>query len=173
MARNVEIKARIDGDVDALTRKVAALADSGPSEIAQDDTFFHCASGRLKLRAYSDTEGELIHYRRPDEPGPKTSDYVRSPTAQPQTLREALTRGCGQAGRVVKQRTVYLVGRTRVHLDRVVGLGHYLELEVVLADGEDEAAGVQEAHAVMGALGVEPAQLVDAAYVDLLARASA
>ena len=30
MARNVEIKARIDGDVAALTRKVAALADSGP-----------------------------------------------------------------------------------------------------------------------------------------------
>jgi len=42
-------------------------------------------------------------------------------------------------GGVVKQRTVYLVGRTRVHLDRVAGLGHYLELEVVLADNEDEA----------------------------------
>jgi len=45
MARNVEIKARIDGDVDALTRKAAALASSGPFEIAQDDTFFHCSSG--------------------------------------------------------------------------------------------------------------------------------
>jgi len=173
MARNVEIKARIDGDVDALTRKAAALASSGPIEIAQDDTFFHCPSGRLKLRAYSDTEGELIHYRRCDEFGPKTSDYVRSPTTQPQTLRAALTRAYGQAGRVVKQRTLYLVGRTRVHLDRVVGLGHYLELEVVLADDEDKAAGVQEAHALMAALGIEPAQLVDAAYVDLLARASA
>ena len=59
MARNIEIKARI-ASVDALAPTVAALADQGPVEIPQDDTFFRCAGGRLKLRTFSDTDGELI-----------------------------------------------------------------------------------------------------------------
>ena len=51
-----------------------------------------------------------------------------------------------------KHRTLYLVGRTRVHLDRVDGLGHFLELEVVLADGESADAGVKEARALISTL---------------------
>jgi adenylate cyclase class IV len=55
-----------------------------------------------------------------------------------------------------------------VHLDRVEGLGEFLELEVVLAEGEDAKAGVEEAHALMAAFGITPSQLIDGAYVDLL-----
>ena len=170
MARNVEIKARI-ASVDALAASAARFADAGPIEIAQDDTFFRCASGRLKLRAFAGGEGELIFYRRADAAGPKESFYLRSPTSAPDTLRESLSLACGQAGRVRKQRTLFLAGRTRIHLDRVEGLGSFLELEVVLADGEPVAAGVREAHELMARLGVEPAQLIEGAYVDLLARA--
>lgn len=169
MPRNIEIKARISS-IEALIPKASALADQGPMEISQDDTFFVCPSGRLKLRAFSASEGELIFYRRADQQGPKESFYLRSPTSSPDTLRESLTLAYGQAGRVVKQRTVYLVGRTRVHLDRVDGLGHFLELEVVLDEHEPGAAGVREAHALMARLGVEPSQLIEGAYVDLLAR---
>jgi adenylate cyclase class IV len=49
MARNIEIKARINS-IQALAPKAAAIADEGPIEIVQDDTFFRCATGRLKLR---------------------------------------------------------------------------------------------------------------------------
>jgi predicted adenylyl cyclase CyaB len=168
MARNIEIKARIPS-VDLLLPAVSALADKGPIAIRQDDTFFACDNGRLKLRAFSDTEGELIFYRRANQAGPKESFYVRSPTASPDTLRDTLTLAYGQAGRVRKHRTLYLVGRTRVHLDRVEGLGDFLELEVVLEDQEATEAGVREAHALMSRLGVQPSQLVEDAYVDLLA----
>jgi predicted adenylyl cyclase CyaB len=72
---------------------------------------------------------------------------------------------------VRKQRTLFLAGRTRIHLDRVEGLGDFLELEVVLAEGEPADAGVREARALMHALGVESSQLVEGAYVDLLAAA--
>ncbi len=167
MARNIEIKARIPGSVD-LERTAAALADEGPIEITQDDTFFACPAGRLKLRAFSGTRGELIFYRRSDERGPKESYYVRSATAEPDTLREVLALAFGEAGRVRKRRTLYLVGRTRIHLDRVEGLGDFLELEVVLREGEPPEAGVREAEALMSRLGVEPTQLIDRAYVDLL-----
>jgi len=168
MPRNVEIKARIDS-VEALGAKAAAFASEGPIEIAQDDTFFRCDAGRLKLRTLSATEGELIFYRRADRQGPKESFYVRTPTTDPDGLREALSLAWGQTGRVVKQRTLYLVGRTRVHLDRVQGLGDFMELEVVLRDDESAEAGVREAHALMAQLGVEPERLVATAYVDLLA----
>ena len=169
MARNVEIKARIES-VEALAPRVAARADQGPIEIRQDDTFFICAQGRLKLRAFSADEGQLIFYRRPDQTGPKESFFIISPTTSPDSLREALSLAYGQAGRVRKQRTLYLVGRTRVHLDRVEELGHFLELEVVLSDGEPPEPAVEEAHRLMAALGIAPAQLIEGAYVDLLAR---
>jgi len=167
MARNIEIKARIDG-VDAVATLVASLATGGPMLIVQDDTFFRCDEGRLKLRAFATGDGELIYYRRPDDDGPKTSFYLRSPTSAPDVLRESLTLAYGQCGRVRKTRTVYLIGRTRVHLDHVEGLGEFLELEVVLRDDEPEHAGVAEANALMRALSIAPERLVSGAYVDLL-----
>lgn len=167
MARNIEIKARV-ADLAALVARTAAIADSGPVEIPQDDTFFRCANGRLKLRVFAAGHGELIFYDRPDADGPKVSSYVLSPTSSPDTLREALTLANGQAGRVVKHRTLFLVGRTRVHLDRVQGLGDFMELEVVLADGESPDAGVREAHALMARLQVPADSLVAGAYHDLL-----
>ena len=167
MARNIEIKARV-ADLAALVARTAAIATSGPVEISQDDTFFRCDNGRLKLRVFADGSGELIFYQRPDAEGPKVSSYVLSPTSSPDTLREALTLANGQAGRVVKHRTLFLVGRTRVHLDRVQGLGDFMELEVVLADGESPDAGVREAHALMERLRVPADTLVTGAYHDLL-----
>ena len=172
MPRNIEIKARI-ASVDALEPLAAALATQGPTEIAQDDIFFWCKSGRLKLRVFSATEGELIFYQRANERGPKESFYLRAPTANPEVLREALSLAYGQIGRVVKRRTLYLVGRTRVHLDRVDGLGHFLELEVVLEEGEPCESGAREARALMGRLGIEPSDLIETAYVDLLAQSAA
>jgi predicted adenylyl cyclase CyaB len=168
MARNIEIKARI-ASVDALAATIAALADDGPIELVQDDTFFACERGRLKLRVFSGGEGELIFYKREDRAGPKPSFYVRTPASAPDSLRLALTLAYGQVGRVQKRRTVFLVGRTRVHLDRVEGLGEFLELEVVLKEDESAEAGVAVARELMGRIGVDESQLVEGAYVDLLA----
>lgn len=168
MPRNIEIKARI-ASVEALTPRAAAIADQGPIEIIHDDTFFVCATGRLKLRAFCGEEGELIYYRRADQQGPKESFYLRSPTSTPETLRESLTLAYGQAGRVRKHRTLFLAGRTRIHLDRVAGLGDFLELEVVLQDHEAAEAGIREAHELMARLDVDPSALLEDAYVDLLA----
>lgn len=167
MAKNIEIKAYIES-IAALEPKVAEIADDGPVEIIQDDTFFRCETGRLKLRAFSETEGELIFYRRTNQAGPKESFYIRSQTTEPGALREALSLAYGDIGRVRKHRTLYLVGRTRVHLDDVQGLGHFLELEVVLADGESQEAGIEVAYGLMNQLGVTQTQLIEGAYLDLL-----
>lgn len=169
MGRNIEIKARLE-NLDSLVSKVAALADEGPMEILQDDTFFHCRSGRLKLRALANGEGQLIFYQRPDQVGPKESCYIISPTSTPDSLRETLSFAYGEAGRVRKHRTLFMIGKTRVHLDRVEGLGHFLELEVVLSDDETVESGILVARKLMAEFGIEPSQLIEGAYIDLLAK---
>ena len=167
MARNIEIKAKIKNTA-GLTAKVAELADKGPVEIYQDDTFFACPNGRLKLRTFCATAAELIFYRRPDQTGPKESVYSIAPVTAPDKIREVLSRAYGQTGRVIKHRTLYLIGRTRVHLDKVEGLGDFLELEVVLAENEASADGAAVANKLLHKLGIPPEDLIEGAYVDLL-----
>ena len=167
MPRNVEIKARI-ASVEALLPVARALADGVPQPIEQDDTFFVCGHGRLKLRDFGNGQGELIHYHRADTDGPKLSDYVRVVTHDPAALREALARALGVLGRVRKQRLLLLVGQTRIHLDRVDGLGDFVEIEVVLRDDQTEAGGAATAQALLRQLGVASGQRLTGAYLDLL-----
>ncbi len=167
MARNIEIKARIDS-IESLLPKVASLADQDPMVILQDDIFFSCPNGRLKLRILSPSEGQLIFYKRPDQSGPKESFYLISPTEDPESLRETLSEAYGQIGRVRKNRILFLTGRTRIHLDKVEGLGHFLELEVVLESKEMPEDGVVIAHDLLSKLEISSDQLIQGAYVDLI-----
>ncbi len=167
MPRNIEIKARVS-DFAGLECRASLLADSGPEAIFQDDTFFTCPSGRLKLRDFGNGRGELIFYQRADESGPKPSYYRIAPTDEPESLRKVLLEAYGSPGRVIKRRTLYLVGRTRIHLDRVEGLGDFMELEVVLAEDETPEQGLAEAQRLMDRLGIESDALVEGAYLDLL-----
>jgi predicted adenylyl cyclase CyaB len=166
VARNVEIKARV-ADLAEVEAQARRIATGGPDDLAQDDTFFACANGRLKLREFSATQGQLIYYSRPDETGPKVSDYWITETQAPAAMRETLARALGIVGRVRKQRRLYLLDRTRIHLDQVEGLGSFVELEVVLAEGESPQQGDEVARHIMKALGIAISQLVQGAYVDL------
>lgn len=167
MPRNVEVKAKV-ADLEALVSRAAGIADRGPVVLKQDDAFFPAAAGRLKLRRFSPTSGELIHYERPDAPGPKESRYSIVPTAEPDALREQLAAALGALGRVRKRRRVYWIGATRIHLDEVEDLGTFLELEVVLSDDQTLEWGRAEADRILALLGVPPGDLVSGAYLDLL-----
>ncbi len=169
MPRNIEIKARV-ADLPALRTRARALATAPEQQLQQDDSFFvlPAGRGRLKLRQFADGSAELIHYQRADDTGAKASDYVRVPQPDGDACREALARALGLLGRVRKQRTLLMVGRTRVHLDAVEGLGDFTELEVVLRDGEPDAAGAAEAESLMAALGLADAPRLAGAYLDLL-----
>ncbi len=170
MPRNIELKARI-ASVEALLPRAQALAGGEPELIVQDDSFFTVPHGRLKLREFGDGSAELIHYHRADATQAKASDYVRVPVPDAAALREALARACGLQGRVRKRRWLLLAGRTRIHLDRVEGLGDFMELEVVLQDGQADAEGAAIAEGLMQALGLADAERLAGAYLDLLAAA--
>lgn len=167
MPRNVEIKARVR-DPAALRAAAEAVATAPPIVLEQHDVFYRVESGRLKLRRFPQGPAELIRYQRADDTGPKTSDYAIFRTDDGAALHALLAAALGIRGEVVKTRTLVMAGRTRIHLDAVRGLGDFMELEVVLAEDEDEAAGEAEARDLMARLGIGPGDLVTGAYLDLI-----
>ncbi len=169
MPVNIEIKAVLR-EPEQVHARSTAIADSGPVRLLQTDTFFRVPEGRLKLREFRSGErpAELIFYRRADQEGPKASSYAIHRTDDPAGLRELLAASLGEIGQVIKERTLFLAGRTRIHLDQVENLGSYLELEVVLVDGDPHEEGEAEAKHLMQQLGITTSDLIDRAYIDLL-----
>ena len=164
--RNVEIKARVR---DQRHIRAYMRTEGSQHEIQhQRDIFFHAPTGRLKLRCFPDGTGVLVAYNRPDQTGPKLSDYTLAPVAESRRLEEALTRSLGIRGIVEKKREIAIVGQTRIHLDSVKGLGTFLELEVVLKPRQTAKQGLTIANKLMKELRIEPGDLLDRAYMDML-----
>jgi adenylate cyclase class IV len=167
--RNIEVKIPV-GDLGAIRVAVEALGAGDQGEIRQVDTYFRSAAGsRLKLREQWPGQAELIAYTRADRPGLRESEYRCWPAQDAAALTAALGLALGVRARVVKRRRLYLLGRTRVHLDAVEGLGHFVELEVVLAPGELVAHGRRQAEALLRRLGLAAAPRIAGSYADLSA----
>jgi predicted adenylyl cyclase CyaB len=165
MPANIEIKARVR-DFERMVQVAERISDSPCQVIVQVDTFFNCPGGRLKLRELDPHRGQLIHYQRQDITGPKHSDYIIFETDYPDQLKLVLGEAYGIRGVVAKTRYLYLVGNTRIHLDDVVGLGKFMELEVVLQPGQTDAEGQAIAEKLMAELGVNESDLIESAYID-------
>ena len=167
MARNVEIKAHVR-DPARFRELVEVVSDTAPVTIRQEDIFFDSPQGRLKLRKFPDGSAELIHYHRPDSVEPVGSEYTKAPIEDPLSLEEVLSRALGVRGVVRKSRKLYRVGPTRIHFDRVEGLGNFMELEVVVAPGEDSESAIDVAKGLMARLAIAPEDLIESAYIDLI-----
>jgi len=167
MPANIEIKARVR-DFEKFKHSASQLSEVPCQVIPQEDTFFTCPQGRIKLRQLSADRGQLIYYQRQDIKGPKHSDYRIVETDKPGDLKTILAQAFGVRGVVRKTRYLFIVGQTRIHLDEVVGLGTFMELEVVLRDDQTDVEGQRIAEGLMRELGVGPADLIDKAYMDLI-----
>jgi homotetrameric cytidine deaminase len=165
---NVELKAR-DADPDATAARCAALGAEDRGVLDQRDTYFAARDGRLKLREQDPGDDELIAYRRPDAADAGESSYIRTVTAEPHALREALQTALGTTVVVAKRRRLFVWENVRIHLDEVAQLGSFIELEAIVApDGGD----LQQAHDKVARLRDELAigddALVAVGYSDLL-----
>lgn len=167
MADNIEIKAAVT-NLERVRDLAERLDVRERFRLKQTDTFFNAALGRLKLREFEDGSAELIGYDRPDTTGPKHSHYRKMAVTDGATLIEVLDMTLGVRGVVRKVRDVLLVGPTRIHLDQVEGLGSYIELEVVMEDGQSDAHGENIARDLLDALEISADDLISCAYIDLL-----
>ena len=168
MPTNVEIKAVLR-DRATVIAWAEQRSTVGPETLRQEDVFFPCESARLKMRVLAPKRGELIRYERTDTPEVRCSHYTIARTEDPDTLIEILTKTLGTIGVVRKTRLLYRIGQTRVHIDQVEGLGDFLELEVVMRPGQSEEEGQRIASALLFELGVRKEDLLELAYIDMLA----
>jgi adenylate cyclase class 2 len=164
MRANLEIKAR-GGDWE----KACALATERVGVDEQVDTYFKTAAGRLKLRESSLGGGQLIPYYRPDDDGPRRSDYQVIPVEDAPSLRAMLSEMLGVHAVVRKRREILLHENVRIHLDEVEGLGRFLELEAVF-DGSAEEEARQRAKVawMMEEIGLGDEDLIAGSYEQLV-----
>ncbi len=129
MPVNLELKAKIVSPA----RILKALRKMGrPSEtLIQTDTYFRVESGRLKLREFANGKTELIFYHRNEKRGRRWSYYSVLNITEVKNTKAFLKNAFGIDVVVRKTRHVYYYrGEARIHLDRVKGLGMFVEFEV-------------------------------------------
>lgn len=139
--KNIEIKARYR-DFAHARRCVAQLGGQFAGRMEQKDTYYHVASGRLKLRQIAGGDTYLVGYHRPDTAEVRESEYDIYPVEQPAMLHAVLASVLGVQVVVEKVRELYLIDNVRVHLDRVRGLGTFIEFEAVFG-AEKHIAGAE------------------------------
>ncbi|MFK7922053.1 MAG: class IV adenylate cyclase [Bacteroidia bacterium] len=133
MHLNVEIKARTQ-DRAAIEAYLTAHKADYRGVDQQIDSYFSVPAGRLKLRE-GNIENSLIFYNRPDQAGPKTSEvHLYHPQATPK-LKAVLSAALGNWQVVKKERAIYFIDNVKFHLDSVEGLGEFIEIEAIDADG--------------------------------------
>ncbi|XP_071516069.1 uncharacterized protein [Panulirus ornatus] len=170
MPLNVEIKAVVR-DLARLHKCASKLSNNSGEVLHQEDIFFNSPQGRLKLRVIKDEKEELIYYERPDKEGPKVAIMLKVHGKIGELsgdMSRLLSRCLGVKGTVKKTRTLYMVDQTRIHFDSVVGLGDFMELEVLLRDDQTVEDGEEIASDLQQKLGVEKEDLLSEAYMDMI-----
>lgn len=164
---NVEIKARSEHP-----EEIIALLDGQQAEFKgvdkQIDTYFKVQKGRLKLRE-GNIENALIHYHRPNQAGPKKSEVTLFTTTMNSGLKEILITALDKIVVVRKQRSIYFIDNVKFHVDKVEGLGSFVEIEAIDDDGTKSVDYLQnQCNMYLNLFKIQPSDLIEGSYSDML-----
>jgi len=169
--RNLELKARDPSPARSL-RACQELGAEDRGTLIQRDTYFEVPQGRLKLREETGGVAHLISYERPDLAAPKESRYRLIEVREPAELKEALAGALGIRVVVSKSRRLFIRGDVRIHLDRVEGIGDFIEFEGVAAIGGDPAGFAGLLDDLRRAFAIRDEDLLRESYSDLVGSAA-
>ncbi len=134
----------------------------------QTDTYFRVPHGRLKLRE-GNIENNLIHYDRPDQEGPKQSNVLLYRSDPDSNLKGILMKALGVLVVVEKKREIYFIDNIKFHIDIVVGLGEFIEIEAIDEKGSIGKERLQnQCDHYLVRFGVIKKDLVSCSYSDLV-----
>jgi predicted adenylyl cyclase CyaB len=165
--RNLELKAHCSDLAGAeVALRPFGVRDGGLE--VQSDTYFQVPHGRLKLRDIHGSAAVLIGYERPDHTDARLSAYRLVPVADAEAMRAVLGAALGIRGVVAKRRRIFHWHNVRIQLDEVARLGTFVELEAVLAAGDDEDTARRRLDELCHALKIAPTDHIAPSYADLL-----
>ncbi|MFZ4591434.1 MAG: class IV adenylate cyclase [Ignavibacteria bacterium] len=167
MKKNLEIKVKLSDP--RKTRKLVQLICKGKSPIrqtqAQDDIYYSVNKGRLKLRIINGKTGNLIHYFRSNESSKRVSNYTISETNTPKELNSTLSALHGILIKVKKVREITIIDNVRIHIDKVIGLGKYLEIEIIFNSIKEARKRMES---LIDILELDEKKFINVSYSDLL-----
>ena len=163
---NLELKARVD-DPAALRERVRSAGAALQGVEEQVDRYFRVPAGRVKLRESTLDGAHLIFYLRPDEGPVRPARFHRLPVDSAGPLAETLSEMLGAASVVEKEREVWWRDDVRIHLDRVAGLGDFLELEARVDRIGSRAEAAARLDRLARDLGVRPADVLGGSYGEM------
>lgn len=171
--RNLELKAR-DADPARSLKTCESLGAEDKGILLQKDTYFGVPRGRLKLREERGATPHLISYERPDLLGDKESHYRIVEVEDAVGLKEVLASALDIDVVVSKERRLFLLDEVRIHLDRIDGLGSFIEFEGVAAPEDVDLAHFEALLAdLRNSFEIEDADLLGGSYCDLALAAAA
>jgi len=162
--KNLEIKIKLENasHINSIRNSLNKLSRSAEK---QTDIYYKVKNGRLKLRIINDKEGSLILYNRAENKGKRISHYTISKTKDFMELDFILSRQFEILVKVYKLREIFISDNIRVHLDKVSGLGNYLEIEIIYSDLKE--ANKQMAD-LISRLSLDEKKFIKNSYSDLL-----
>lgn len=164
--RLVELKARYEdlGKARALLQGAEHVGT-----FRQVDVYFGMGDRRLKLRSVEgQKDGQLVYYERPDEGGVKESRVLLAALPEAEEVLEILRRTFPVLAEVRKTREIYRFQGVQIHLDRVEGLGKFLEFEKTLADESEQTAARKQLEDLRAYFQIPEEDLTASSYSDLL-----
>ncbi len=164
---NVEIKAK-SNDNDTIEKILLARNADYKGLDHQIDTYFNVPNGRLKLRE-GNIEHALIQYNRTNQSGPKISDITYYKPKDSTHLKKALLAALGKKVVVDKKRKIFFIDNVKFHLDTVLGLGTFCEIEAIDKYGKIGLEKLQEqCQYYIDLFQIQSEDLVSVSYSDLL-----
>lgn len=134
----------------------------------QIDTYFNCQNGRLKLRE-GNIEHHLIHYDREDKAMSKRSLVTLYRPQPDSALKDILTKSLGILVVVDKKREIYFIDNVKFHLDTVIGLGSFVEIEAIDNTGDIGQQKLrQQCEDNIKLFGIQSDDLIEFSYSDML-----
>ncbi|MCB0839414.1 MAG: class IV adenylate cyclase [Bacteroidetes bacterium] len=167
MPLNIEIKAQTDriDEIRQILRDHNALEKGTDHQI---DTYFYALNGRLKLRE-GNIENSLIHYQRPDQAGPKTSEVTLYRSQDTETLKTLLSNAFGVWKKVMKAREIFFIENVKFHLDTVKELGTFVEIEAIDKDGTiGKEKLMEQCQRYMELFQIRDEDLLEKSYSDMI-----
>ena len=164
--RNIELKAHC-ADLAGAEEVCRRIGASFSWTRRQEDDYFAVPQGRLKLRIEEPGGATLVSYQRADLPAARDCAYELTPVADPAMTLAELEARHGIRTRVEKIRTLYMLGNVRIHLDRVTGMGTFIEFEAVLGPDLGERQARAALRSLMGAFGIAASDIESGSYSDL------